>query len=224
VVKADPNQIRMSNLLYTRSYQQVLATSQQTPQTWRYTTSAPASNWYTNAFNDTSWNEGPGGFGTSGTPGAVIGTVWNTSDIWLRRAFNPGSLTPEDMEKLVWQIHHDENADVYINGVLALSTSGYTTTYIPLPVNAAAKAALVPNASNVIAVYCHQTAGGQFIDVGLALETIHAPEGNCGQWGYAPADLDRNCQVNLDDLAIFASDWLTCAYPDHAGCMNYLVP
>jgi hypothetical protein len=224
VIKADPNLIRMSNKLYTRTYQDILPTSQQTPQTWRYTTSTPATNWYTTGFNASLWSQGSGGFGTAGTPGAVVGTVWNTSDIWLRRTFNPGTLTPQDLDKLVFRIHHDESAEVYINGVLALSVSGYTTAYIPMSVSAAAKAALIQNASNVIAVHCNQTGGGQYIDVGLALETILAPENSCGQWGYSPADLDRNCQVNLQDLVIFAAEWMSCSHPDQADCINYVMP
>ncbi|HOL30726.1 MAG TPA: glycoside hydrolase family 2 TIM barrel-domain containing protein [Anaerohalosphaeraceae bacterium] len=224
VVKADAGQIRLSNLMYARTYQDVLPTSQQTPQLWRYTTSTPPSNWSAPSFHDASWTEGPGGFGTAGTPGAVIGTVWNTSDIWLRRMFNPGPLTPADLDRLVWRIHHDEDAEVYINGALALATTGYTTSYIPLPAAAEAKAALVPNADNVIAVHCRQTIGGQFIDVGLALETIHASSGACGQWGYAPADLNYDCAVDIEDLALFIADWWTCSLPGRLECINYLLP
>lgn len=224
VVKADPNLIYISNSLYTRTYEEVLATSEQTAQTWRYTTATPPADWYTETFDDASWDEGPGGFGTDGTPGAIIGTEWDTSDIWLRRTFNPGSLTTEDIEKLVLRIHHDEDSEVYINGVPASSTTGYTTGYIHLPVNAAGKAALIPDASNVMAVHCHQTNGGQYIDVGLALESIDGSVNHCGQWGYAPADLDRNCQVNIEDLAIFSADWLSCSVPDQVNCVNYVLP
>ena len=224
IIKADPNQLFMSNKLYARTYEDILPTSEQTSQTWRYTSSEPAADWYTTGFDDSSWSEGEGGFGTDGTPGAVVGTTWNTSDIWLRTTFNPGTMTQEDLDKLVWRIHHDEDADVYLNDILCLSTSGYTTSYVPLPLNSTAKAALVQNDTNVIAVHCHQTTGGQYIDVGLALETIIAPPDNCGLWGFSPADLDRDCQVGIKDLVIFVSDWMNCSVPDQINCVNYVGP
>ncbi len=42
----------------------------------------------------------------------------------------------------------------------------YTTQYEPLPLNADARAALKPG-KNLIALHCHQTGGGQYIDAGL---------------------------------------------------------
>ena len=63
-------------------------------------------------------------------------------------------------------VHHDEDMVVYLNGVLAATATGFTTAYEPLPINAAAKATLKPG-KNVLAVHCRQTAGGQYIDVGL---------------------------------------------------------
>jgi hypothetical protein len=138
-------------------------TSQNEPLTWRYTTDRPADDWFAADFDASGWSEGPGGFGTKGTPGASVGTVWNSSDIWLRREF----VLPEGMwHDLQLQIHHDEDAQVYLNGVLALTTSGFTSSYGEMAMTPAALATLKPG-RNVFAVHCRQTSGGQYIDVGL---------------------------------------------------------
>ncbi len=143
------------------SYSIAVPSSQTSGQNWKYTTSTPATNWTATNFNDTAWSSGQGGFGTDGTPGAVVRTIWNTPDIWLRRTFNPGALTMQQVSNLVFNLHHDEDVQVYINGVLAYSAGGYTSAYLRFPINAAGRAALKPNAVNILAVHCHQTAGGQ---------------------------------------------------------------
>ncbi len=205
VIKADVGAIRRSNAM-NRSFESVVPTSEKTAQTWRCTTSQPASGWMNEGFNDSGWSQGPGGFGTTGTPGAVVGTVWNTSDIWIRRTFSLPSLTSEQMNRLVLRIHHDEDAEVYLNGVLAAAATNYTTSYVYLPITAAARAALRTGQSNLIAVHCRQTTGGQFIDVGLALETVQTSDA-CGQRGYPYADLNQDCRVDFGDLAMLASEW-----------------
>ncbi len=141
-------------------------TSQHQAQTWRYTTTKPADSWTAPNFDDSSWSSGSGGFGTEGTPGAVISTTWNSSDIWLRRTITVNEM-PADGE-LGLAIHHDEDAEVYVNGKLIGSFKGYTSGYMATPVSAEARKAFRPGA-NTIAVHCHQTGGGQFIDLGLVL-------------------------------------------------------
>ena len=58
--------------------------------------------------------------------------------------------------------------EIYVNGVLASSEEGFTTGYVPLEISRSALALLKPGANVTLAVHCHQTTGGQNIDVGLA--------------------------------------------------------
>ena len=149
------------------TFVQVVATSEAAGQTWRFTTTTPPATWNTTGFNDSAWTTGSGGFGTAGTPGAVNRTTWSTADIWLRRTFNPGSLTAAQRSNLVLRLHHDEAAEIFINGVLAAQVTGFTTSYGFTPITAAGQNAVVANGNNVLAVHCHQTTGGQYIDAGI---------------------------------------------------------
>ncbi|MES2809170.1 MAG: glycoside hydrolase family 2 TIM barrel-domain containing protein, partial [Bacteroidota bacterium] len=148
---------------------EVLASSQKQARNWKYTTNAPTGDWFGESFNDATWKIGQAGFGSRGTPGGNIKTIWNTKDIWLRQEFTLGSLSAEDKNKLSLYIHHDEDCEVYINGVLAATISGYTSAYTVAPLNAEGKAAIKADGKNVIAIHCKQTAGGQYIDAGLSL-------------------------------------------------------
>jgi Glycosyl hydrolases family 2, sugar binding domain/Glycosyl hydrolases family 2/Glycosyl hydrolases family 2, TIM barrel domain len=141
----------------------LLATSRTFPQQWRYTTVAPDSTWYRPDFDDSTWTAGVGGFGTRDTPGSVVRTAWKTSDIWLRRSFDIPAL---QFTNLQWNVHHDEDADIYVNGKLVATLKGYTTGYMHIPLNATARAALRVG-PNLLAVHVHQTRGGQYIDLGL---------------------------------------------------------
>jgi hypothetical protein len=141
----------------------VVPTSQQNGITWRYTTEKPNDDWFKVSFDDSSWKTGTGGFGTRQTPGAVVRTEWNTPTIWLRRGFE---MPNGDWKNLQLLVHHDEDIRVYINGVLAATATGYTSSYEELPLGSAGRAALKPG-KNTIAVQCKQTRGGQYIDVGF---------------------------------------------------------
>ena len=93
-------------------------------------------------------------------------TVWNTSDIWVRRPFDLDDIPSQGDISLT--LHHDENTEVYINGRLVQRVGNYTTSYNSFPlVPEAVKALKVGR--NVIAIHCHQTQGGQYIDAGLSL-------------------------------------------------------
>jgi hypothetical protein len=144
---------------------EVVPTAQKTPASWRYTTRQPATDWTKTKFDASAWKEGPASFGTDGTPGAVVRTRWDTDDIWLRREI---TLPEKHYPGLQFYVHHDENVEIYVDGVLAATAGGFTTCYETLRIKPSARALLKPNATVTLAVHCHQTTGGQNIDVGLA--------------------------------------------------------
>lgn len=141
----------------------IVPTSQAEGREWKYTTTKPPANWANADFADSKWKTGAGVFGTKNTPGAKTRTTWKTSDIWIRREVK---LTKDDLKDVELNVLHDEDAEVYINGALAAKFEGYTATYVMTPPKPEARKALRPGV-NTIAVHCHQTSGGQAIDVGL---------------------------------------------------------
>jgi hypothetical protein len=147
-------------------YSTVVATSETDPADWRYTTEKPADDWSQPAFDASGWKQGPAGFGTSHTPGAVVRTEWKTGDIWLRREI---TIPEGSTGALALRIHHDDDADVYLNGIEAARLSGYLTQYEVTEITPAALAGIKPG-KNVIAIHCHQVYGGQYIDAGLVRE------------------------------------------------------
>ena len=137
---------------------------------WKYTTSQPSGAWAASDFNDNDWSTGKNGFGSgNGFPapdGAVIRTEWNTNDIWLRRNVNL-NLSDDEFNNLRALVYYDESFELYINGVLATSATGYSTKYVPFTISSEAKAAINRNGANTIAIHCLQTSGGQYIDAGF---------------------------------------------------------
>jgi hypothetical protein len=161
------NQGRITSIPVVR---EVLPTARETPQIWRYATEKPPARWSDPDFDATRWAEALGAFGTRETPGAVVRTDWKSPDIWLRREF----ILPEgDTARLLLLARHDEDVEIYLNGVLAAKANGSGTDYEELTISDAGRAALRPGAKNVLAVHCHQTQGRQFIDVGLGTIEDH---------------------------------------------------
>jgi hypothetical protein len=141
----------------------IVPTSQKQPQTWRYTMSEPVDGWQQADFDDSGWQTGQGGFGTKGTPGTIVSTEWKTPDIWVRQTFE---LDDIKFSRPQLSLHHDEDAEVYINGQLVAKLEGYTTSYVRKTIDEKARGALKVG-TNCIAIHCRQTTGGQYIDAGL---------------------------------------------------------
>jgi len=161
------------------------------PATWRYTTTKPGDDWMKPDFDDTLatgsartpagesaaveknagkdagapgiWKDGQSGFGTRGTPGAAVNTVWNTPEIWLRREVE---IPADKLGELALWLHHDEDVKVYVNGVQVFTAIGWTTDYDAQPISNSHRSAFKPG-KNLIAVHCRQTGGGQYVDLGF---------------------------------------------------------
>ena len=138
----------------------VVPTAQTEPTLWRYTTIKPGDGWFKPGFDASGWKEGPGGFGNNG----AHHTDWTTDDIWIRRQF---TMPVGKFSNLQLDVFHDEDVEIYINGVLVAHEAGYVTSYEPMEMTPAGRAMLKPGATITIAAHCHQTVGGQGIDIGI---------------------------------------------------------
>ena len=146
-----------------RPVKEVVPTARHAKVKWRYTFTKPPADWTKPGFDDSRWLEGDAGFGTKGTPGAVIGTEWNTKDIWLRHQFE----MPKPFTCPWFRLIYDEDPEIYLNGVLAAKRNGWITDYDDEPLSHEAFGKLKFGGKNVLAVHASQTYGGQCIDVGL---------------------------------------------------------
>lgn len=145
----------------------VAATSEESPVLWRFALESPTDDWFRPEFDDSSWRLSPAGFGTRDTPGTVVRTEWRTRDIWLRRAFTfAGQSADRKPGSLALRLHHDEDSEIYLNGVEIARVPRWTSGYVELPLTEAAVKAL-HRGRNVLAIHCRQNSGGQYIDAGL---------------------------------------------------------
>ncbi|HWA82296.1 MAG TPA: hypothetical protein VG820_02605, partial [Fimbriimonadaceae bacterium] len=135
-------------------------TSEREAQTWRYSLESPPANWIESGFDDGAWTSGPGGFGTSQTPGAVVGTQWTTHDIYIRRKFTLDADHPAD--GLYLRLSHDDDVQVYLDGKKIYESGGWTTNYQNIPLDAPLR-----KGEHTLAIHCHQNEGGQFVDAGF---------------------------------------------------------
>jgi len=132
------------------------------PATWFYTTEQPAPGWKEVGEKVKSWHRARAGFGKRGTPNSHVNTEWQSEDIWMRTDFGLKILP----ETLVLDLYHDEDVEVFLNGVKIFSATGFVTDYQSIDLDQNAIDAL-QTGKNVIAVHCRNRGGGQFIDVAL---------------------------------------------------------
>lgn len=174
VIKYPVDKMRKSNLQLRGPEPEtkiVIGCSKNEAKVWKYSFAKPADNWMAADFDDSAWKEGEGGFGTAGTPGAVVRTTWDSNNIWIRRTVELTADDIADADNMYAYVSHDEDCEIYINGVKIASYTGYQD-YHMADVDVAALASALKEGKNVVAIHCRQTQGGQYIDFGLLKDVI----------------------------------------------------
>jgi hypothetical protein len=144
----------------------VVPTAQTQPVAWRYTTEKPSDAWLTVKFVDGQWRVGTAGFGSCDFTNAPVRTTWSSDDLWLRREI---ILPCGRLNHPALKVFHAQEAEVFINGVLALKVNGRSAGYEEFDLKPEALKTLKPGI-NQITVHCHRENPGGFIDVGLVQE------------------------------------------------------
>lgn len=148
-------------------YKPILPTSQEQAYQCKYVMETqPAEGWQNVSFNDSDWKTGAAPFGDDR---AEHGTGWTGKDLWLRRKF---TLTELPKSNLMLRIHHDDGAEVYLNGHLISTLEGANGDLGFFPLTEETKSYLV-SGENLLAIHCKNTGGGSWLDAGLSYQVIN---------------------------------------------------
>ena len=112
-----------------------------------------------------SWKEGESGFGTHETPGAHASAPSGTRPI----SGCGESLICRTRQRIACSSTSTTTKTPRFTSTACSPCvpANYTTDYEQLPIRADSRWPPSSRPSNVLAVHCHQTAGGQYIDVGI---------------------------------------------------------
>jgi len=168
VIKVDVEKFKASNdalRFEPPSFKTLIPTAQEQASEWSYVTEDPGNGWEKTDFDASSWSKGASGFG-QGAPNTVNRTEWQNRHIWIRKSFELSAEDVADPSKIVLDLYHDEDCEVFINGVKVLEVKDYITNYQQFPMQNVTEA--FKAGTNVIAIHCLQTTGGQYIDAGLS--------------------------------------------------------
>lgn len=146
------------------SYRTILADGNTKPYICQYTETKPVKGWESPGFDDKGWKTGTAPFSDDATQGK---TTWKSHDIWVRRTFTYNKANP--LNKLVLKLHHDDAAEVYLNGEKINVSTGANGDLLPVEISSDV-AGKLKNGENVLAMHCENTGGGAWLDAGFADE------------------------------------------------------
>ncbi|OQA00491.1 MAG: hypothetical protein BWY71_00710 [Planctomycetes bacterium ADurb.Bin412] len=140
----------------------------------------------------------------------------------------------------VLEREQENGTRIYVDGVLqthyftdAVSTIGWTynldSDTAPFCIGAR-RSDIMPEGHIILWWLKGEVDDVQVYDYALTQENIDFLYANpgvpitvptCGAWGYQAMDFDKNCYVDLADLAAFAADWMKCTDPaDSVHCIQ----
>ena len=132
----------------------------------KYVLEIPQNGWMSKDYNDNYWKQGPAAFGKREND-RNIRTPWESEHIWVRREF----ALDDDLagKKIFLEYSHDDDAEIYINGIEVVRTSDKCedNAILQLPEEAVLS---LQKGKNVIAAHCRNRGGDAFIDFGLNME------------------------------------------------------
>lgn len=139
----------------------ILPAADEKPYQCKYTESEHADGWMNVNFDDNQWKTTTAPFSDDKSRAK---TLWTSKDIWVRRSFVLNNI---NINKLFLKLHHDDNVEVYLNGEKIYTCNCWNGKIENFPVEDAVKSKL-KKGKNVLAIHCANTAGGAWLDAGLA--------------------------------------------------------
>ncbi|HEY6978111.1 MAG TPA: DUF4965 domain-containing protein [Chitinophagaceae bacterium] len=144
----------------------VIQTGEEKPYVCKYTETDPGEGWTNENYNDSKWKTGTAPFGNFEGQSK---TMWTTENIWARREFD---LKDINFNKLFIKLRHDDDVEVYINGVKVYNCKDcWLGKYVNYPVPDSVKTKL-KKGKNVLAMHCINPRGNSWLDAGIENEPV----------------------------------------------------
>ena len=143
----------------------VIQTGEEKPYEAKYTETDPGEGWTKENYDDSKWQTGTAPFGNIEGQSK---TMWTTENIWVRREFD---LTDVNFNKLFLKLRHDDDVEVYINGVKVYSCKDCCVgKYMNYPIPDSVKSKL-KKGKNILAMHCINPRGNSWLDAGIENRT-----------------------------------------------------
>jgi hypothetical protein len=142
---------------------------------------------------------------TDGSTGVTNGTT-DTFTVALSEDADGSDVVAE-----VYEVALADEIDIISGSTLTFTSGNYST---PQSVVVSGKTDELVNTSLVIKVSSNDPAFDDY------MTTVYVEDFECGAKGYLALDFNLDCEVDLEDFATFATDWMKCTDPVYSGCTS----